>query len=305
MTIPEPATIKSAAPAIAFGLLGIALVGASVPVTGLLDDYPLFAAQSVRYLIGAAGLFGWLVLRGQRLPKLVPRDLLALGAVATLGMVGFSICVLLAQRHADPGFVTAMVGSAPLVLGILAPLLAGRRPGRWVIGGATLVLVGVVVLSGGGSWQGPGLLLACLAMFGEVSFTLFAVGPIRRLGAIGASAYACLIAAIGAGVVSAVAEGPPAWRLPDATETVALIVLGLLVTSVAFVWWFHCVSRIGADRAAVLIGAMPVAGLVASVCLSAQQLTSAALLGAALVAAGCAVGLRRVGPSRPAHRPRA
>ncbi|APU12901.1 MULTISPECIES: EamA family transporter [Actinoalloteichus] len=311
-----PRSARSPGAAVGLGLAGIVLVGGSVPITGLLDDYPLFAAQSLRYLIGALCLLGRLLLRGRspgdrgpadrrqadrgaedrarrgwRLPVPGARDLLALAAVAAFGMVGFSIFVLLAQRHADPGLVAAMVGSAPLLIGILAPLIAGRRPGRAVILGAALVVVGAAVLSGGGSWQGPGLLLAGLALAGEAAFTLFAVGPLRRLGAMATAAYACAVAAIGAGLVSVVAEGPAAWRLPYPAEAVALLVLGVLVTAVAFGWWFHCVSTVGADRASVLIGAMPVAGLGVAVLLGAQELAASALLGAVLVALGCVLGL--------------
>ncbi|ASO18437.1 drug/metabolite transporter (DMT)-like permease [Actinoalloteichus hoggarensis] len=400
-----PARGQSPSPgvAIAAGLAGIVLVGGSVPVTGLLDDYPLFAAQSLRYLIGAACLSGWLLSRERvsagrqaaegttarrvaagprnhgpssrrprrwswrprtpasrspsprvpdvresddgppstvrlrpagpssgRAPSVGPpsgasaspepphvapvrgpgrrtaglpipglRDLLALTAVAATGMVGFSILVLLAQRHADPGLVAAVVGAAPLLIGVLAPLAAGSRPGGRVVLGAVLVVAGAAVLSGGGSWQGPGLLLAGLALVGEASFTLLAAGPVRRLGAMATAAYACLLAGVGAGLVSVVVEGPSTWRIPEVTETAALLVLGVLVTAVAFACWFHCVSIVGADRASLLIGAMPVAGLTAAVLLGMQGLTAAAVLGACLVAVGCVLGL---GARRPGHR---
>jgi drug/metabolite transporter (DMT)-like permease len=72
-----------------------------------------------------------------------------------------------------------------------------------------------------------------------------------------------------------------------------LAVLGVFVTAVAFTGWYTCVAKIGADRAGVLVGLMPVSGLIVSVLLHAQALTVTAVVGAAAVAGGCTLGLHR------------
>jgi drug/metabolite transporter (DMT)-like permease len=76
------------------------------------------------------------------------------------------------------------------------------------------------------------------------------------------------------------------------TDVVALLVLGVLVTAVAFSAWYACVSALGADRAGVLIGLMPVSGFAMSVVLGAQPLTAIGVAGALLVGVGCAIALR-------------
>jgi len=81
--------------------------------------------------------------------------------------------------------------------------------------------------------------------------------------------------------------------VPDARQTFALVVLAVLVTALAFGLWYFSVNRLGSDRAGVLIGLMPVSGLVASVLLGVQDLTLASAAGAATVALGCVIGLRR------------
>jgi drug/metabolite transporter (DMT)-like permease len=266
------------------------LVGLSVPVTGLLDGYPLLAGQALRYGIGALCLLGWLLATGRPVPVPTAKDVVGLSLMVGLGMLGFNAAVLVGQRYATPGFVAAMLGVSPLVLAIVAPVLAGRRPAPFAVVGAGAVGLGVVVLSGGGSWHGPGLLLALVVVACETAFTLGGVGVVRRLGAVAASMWSCVFAAAGGAVLATLwGDG---WPAPTASELTAIAVLGVLVTSVGFAFWYTGVSVLGADRAGVLIGLMPVAGLVTAVLLGRQSLTVVAAAGTLLVAAGCGLGLR-------------
>lgn len=269
------------------------LVGAAVPVTGLLDGYPVLSAQAVRYGIGALLLLGWLLATGRRVPVPTTKDVTSLSVMVVFGMLGFNAAILVGQRYATPGFIAAMLGASPLVLAVAAPALRGRRPSPFVAGGAVVVGLGVVVLSGGGSWHGPGLALALVVMACEVAFTLGGVGVVTRLGAVAASMWSCVGATLGGAVLATVLDGTAAWRMPTATEAGAIVVLGTLVTAVAFGCWYTGVSVLGADRAGVLVGLMPVAGLAAAVALGRQPLTLVAVGGALLVATGCALGLAR------------
>lgn len=261
------------------------LVGGSVPITGMLDGYPILANQAIRYGIGALALLMWL--RG-RLVLPSWRDLPGLLGMVAAGMLGFNAALLIAQRYATPGFVAAVLGASPLVLAIAVPALAGRRPHARAIAGAILVLTGVAVLTGGGSWHGPGLVIALLVLVCEVAFTLTGVGVVRRIGPAAASTWACIGAAVGASVITTWQGG---WALPTWQQATALLVLGTLVTAVAFVFWYSGVSVLGADRAGVLIGLMPLSGLGVAVIVGAQALTITALAGAVVVAVGCAAGL--------------
>jgi drug/metabolite transporter (DMT)-like permease len=279
--------------AIAAGALACVIVGGSVPITGMLDGYPLLTGQALRYALGGLVLLTWAHSRRRPLPLPRGRDLISLVGLAATGMLGFNAALLLAQRYAEPGFVAAMLGGTPLVLAIVAPLMARRRPAPLALAGATVVVVGIVVLSGGGSWHGPGLLLAVLTMLCEASFTLLAVGVVRRLGGFAVSTWCCLLAAVLGAALGTILDGAAVWQLPSVRETLAIVALGILVTAIGFCFWYRAVSTLGADRAGVLIGLMPVSGLVVSVALNVQPLTLASCAGVALVTAGCVVGLRR------------
>jgi drug/metabolite transporter (DMT)-like permease len=273
--------------AIASGAFACVAVGGSVPITGMLDDYPIMAGQAMRYALGGILLLLW---ARRRLPLPAPGDLLSLVGLAATGLLGFNACLVLAQRYADPGFVAAMLGGTPLVLALLAPLLAGRRPAVLTALGAAIVVVGIVVLSGGGSWHGPGLALALLTMLCEAAFTLLAVGVVSRLGGLAVSTWCCLIAAVLGGLLAVAFE--PDWRAPAGRELIALVSLAVVLTAIGFCCWYHAVSKLGPDRAGVLIGLMPVSGLTVSVLLGAQPLTLVSCIGIALVTLGCLLGLQ-------------
>lgn len=267
------------------GASAATIVGASVPVTGMLDGYPLLTGQAMRYALGGGVLLLVALLSGTRLPLPSPRDLPALLGLVITGMLGFNAVLIAAQRYAEPGFIAAVLGATPVVLA----LVASHRSVAAMVG-AVVVGAGVVVLSGGGAWHGPGLLLALLTMAGEVCFTLFAVRVVRRLGVLAVSTWTCLLAGVIGAVLGTFVGG---WRLPDVRQGVALLLLATLVTALAFGLWYFAVSSLGAGRAGVLIGLMPVSGLVASVLLGAEHLTMTAVAGALTVALGCVIGLRQ------------
>ncbi|WP_157440280.1 DMT family transporter [Actinokineospora inagensis] len=273
--------------AVGAGLSASIMVGGSVPLSGMLVHYPLFTAQAARYGAGAIFLVVWAFARRVPVNKPKSRDLPALLAIVTTGMLGFNAVMIGAQRYAEPGLVAAVLGGSPLVLAALGPLTAGKHPAVRTLLGAAVVVAGVVVLSGGGSWHGPGLALAVLTMLCEASFTLFAVGVIKRLGGLSVAIWCHVIAAVAGGIIAAAIEP---WRAPTSKELTALCAVAVL-TVVAFVVWYQAVGVLGADRAGVLIGVMPGAGLAVSIALGVQGLTVQAIAGVALVGAGCVIGL--------------
>ncbi|OXM50848.1 EamA family transporter [Amycolatopsis thailandensis] len=275
------------------GVLGVLIVGASVPVTGMLDGYPVITGQALRYALAGALLLAWARLRGQPMPLPGRRDWPALIALAATGMIGFQACLLFAQRYAEPGLVAAFLGGTPLVLALAAPLAKGKRPSWAPVAGAVLAGLGIAVLSGGGAARWQGLVLAALAMVCEALFTLLAVGVLERLGALATATWSCCAAGVGGAVVGTVADPSAAWVWPDGRELIALGYLTVVVTAIAFLLWYSAVSMLGADRAGVLVGLMPVSGLAVSLLLDMQDFRFSQLIGVALVSSGVVLGLRR------------
>ncbi|WP_218957377.1 DMT family transporter [Streptomyces sp. UH6] len=277
------------------------LVGTSTAVSATIADYPVFAGQALRYGLAAVILLA--VVRQQRLPRvrLTPRDVLLLLALAATGLAGFNVFLVEATRHAGPAMIAAVVGAVPLVLALVGPLMERRRPAPRTVGAAVVVALGTAVAAGLGSGSMTGFLLALGALAGEVAFSLLAVPLLPKLGPLRVAAYPAALSVPMLLVASLVMEGTASLRLPTSGEAAAFGYLGAIVTAAAFFLWYDALRRLGADRAGLFAGLVPVGALLTTVVLGIGHAGPADVTGALLVAAGVAVGMRT---PRPAGDPR-
>ncbi|WP_019629475.1 DMT family transporter [Actinomadura atramentaria] len=303
MTISDSPPVSAGIPRAMLGAaLGMALVGMLPAVSKTIEGYPALGGQAVRYA-AAAALLGLLVRRAGAPPvRLRARDLVLLAALAATGLAGFNLCVLAAVRDTSPATTGTVIGASPVVLAVAAPLLARRaRPAPAVVAGAVAVAAGAALATGFGDATARGLAFSAGALAGEVCFSLLAVPLLPRLGPLRVSAYTAALAApmlLAAGVA---VDGTGVVRVPSAEELAGLLFLAVVITTVAFVLWYGAVARIGADRAGLFTGVLPVSAVATTVVCGLGTPGPAALAGSALVAAGVVAGVA-VRPGRPEAR---
>jgi drug/metabolite transporter (DMT)-like permease len=274
------------------------LVGTSTAVSATVAGYPVLTGQALRYALAAAILLA--VVRHRRLPRAgpTPRDVLLLAALAATGLAGFNIFLVEATRHASPSMIGTVVGAVPVVLAIAGPLTQRRRPAARTVGAALVVALGAAVAAGSGGGGARGVLLSLGALTCEVAFSLLAVPLLPRLGPLRVAAYPAALSApmlLAAGVA---VDGTSALRLPTPAEAAAFGYLGVLVTAVAFFLWYDALRRLGADRAGLFAGLVPVGSLLTTVALGLGEAGPADVAGAVLVGLGVVIGLRQ--PARGA-----
>ncbi|MFJ8751542.1 DMT family transporter [Streptomyces sp. NPDC102441] len=281
------------------------LVGTSTAVSATIADYPVLTGQALRYALAAAILLA--VVRRRRLPRahLTPRDFLLLAALAATGLVGFNIFLVEATRHASPAMIGTVVGAIPVVLALVGPLTQRRRPAARIVGAAAVVTLGAAVAAGFGGGSPHGLLLSLGALVGEVAFSLLALPLLPKLGPLRVAAYPAALSVPVLLAVSVALDGGSALRLPTPTEAAAFGYLGALVTAIAFFLWYDALRRLGADRAGLFAGLVPVGALLTSAVLGLGGTGLADVAGALIVATGVAVGLRQPagGPGRRVTAP--
>jgi drug/metabolite transporter (DMT)-like permease len=270
-----------------------ALVGSLVAASDSVESYPLAEGQFLRYLLAATAL---LALARGRLPRLSAREALGLTALAATGLVLFNVFVVEGVRETDPATVGVIVGCVPVVLAIAGPLLE-RRP---VSGRVAVAAVVVAVGAAGVQWTDgaitpAGLMLALGALSCEAAFSLLAAPHLARLGPLAVSAYACILA-LPLLAAWSLAAGGPQLPTPDATEALALVYLGLAVTTLGFLCWYTAVGILGVERAGLLSGLLPVSALACSAAIGAAAVTPARLAAVAVVAAGITAGVRATAP---------
>ncbi len=275
------------------------LVGSLTAVSATVAPYPVYGGQAVRYAVAALILLAVARLRGgARPPAPVWWQWPMIAALAATGLVGFNVCIIEGTHYTSPATIGTVIGAVPIVLAVVAPLMARRRPAPRVVAAAVVVAAGAGVANGLGGGDPRGLLLALGAMVGEICFSLLAVPLLPRLGAVRVSAYSSAAAVPMLLVAGLLTDGTAILRVPTLSEAAGLAYLSLVITAGAFIVWYDALTRIGADRAGLFAGLIPVASVVTTMLLGLRSPGTTDLAGALLVGCGVVSGL-----SAPANRP--
>ncbi|WP_344099032.1 DMT family transporter [Myceligenerans crystallogenes] len=285
---PRPRT----APGAVLAVVAMSCVGSQVAVSAWLTDAPLFTSQALRYVIASALVLVVVRVAGLRVPRPRGAEWAWLAGVALSGLVLFNVGVVRGVAHAEPAVVGVAVAAVPVVLALAGPLAARRRPAGLVVAGAVLVTLGAVLVQGGGRTDAAGIGWALLVLACECGFTLLAVPVLARLGALGVSVHAIWMAAAGLGVLGLVTEGPGAILTLGPGELLAIGYIAVVVTVIGFLSWYTAVGRLGAGRAGLFTGVVPLVATAGGVLLGGPPPGPVVWAGVAVVVAGVVVGLR-------------
>jgi drug/metabolite transporter (DMT)-like permease len=172
-----------------------------------------------------------------------------------------------------------IIGASPVLLA-----LAGRT--RRILAAAGIVVAGAALVNGADSRiSALGLTIAIVGLGCEVGFTLLAAPLLPRLGPMRVAAWSAILATLELAILSR-GDVPT----PTVDEAAAIAYLAVITTALAFVLWFGAVGQLGAARAGLLIGFMPIAAVAVDAALNGRTPSTADLAGTALVAAGIAFG---------------
>jgi drug/metabolite transporter (DMT)-like permease len=166
-----------------------------------------------------------------------------------------------------------------------------------VLVAAVTVTCGAALVQGLGRTDAAGVAWAAVVLGCETGFTLLAIPVLGRHGPWGVSVHTTWMAAVIFAGLGLAHEGPAAITRLDRADWLAIGYLAVAVTAVAFVLWYSSVARLGAARAGLLTGIVPVAAAVTGVLLGGPAPAPLVWAGIAVVAAGLAIGL-------PGGRPR-
>lgn len=281
----------------------MSIVGTLTAVSAIISRYPVYGGQAVRYAVAALILLVVVRLRGRSglarsarpapRPRPTRREWLLIAALAATGLAGFNVCIVEGTRYASPATIGTVIGAVPIVFSLVVPLMERRRPAPRLVAAAVVVTVGAGLANGLGGGSLPGLLLALGALAGEVSFSLLAIPLLPRLGPLRVSAYSAAAAAPMLLVAGLVVDGAGVLRTPTPKETAGLAYLSLFVTAGAFIVWYDALGRIGADRAGLFAGLIPVSAAATTFLLGLRAPGVGELAGALLVGCGVVIGLAR------------
>jgi len=198
-----------------------------------------------------------------------------------------------AERRLSSSLTGLPVAAVPLIGAVLQRLTRGddrMDPGR--AAGLVVGLVGVAVL------VGLNVSFKDLGAVGEVGLVAigYATGPIiiarrlPRLPAVGVVAASLAITAVGYAPF-ALPQLPT--TLPSGRVLLAVGILGIVCTALAFLLFFALIGEVGPVRATVITYFNPAVALLLGVALLHEPLTVGAIIGFGLILVGSVLATRR------------
>lgn len=253
-------------------------------------------------VLGRTGLAALILLpiaaaRGELRPLLRHWKALLLFTVAELAVPWLLLSEV--ETRLSSSLTGLLIAAVPLVGAVLGWVTgADRLDGRRMTG-LGIGLAGVVALAGLDLGAGNAVALLELA----VVAIGYALGPFvlargladaPRLGVVAAALTITALAYLPVGV----AQLPSTW--PGPSVVVAVIVLALLCTAVAFILFYALIDEVGPVRATVITYVNPAVAVVLGVLFLHESLSWSIAAGFALILAGSVLATRR---SRPAPAP--
>jgi len=261
-----------------------------------------FQVVFIRTGIAAVGINIVLLLLGKRMPlnlkKLFPLIVIGIGNTT----IPFAL-ITWGEVTIDSGLAAVLQSSAAFFTMLLAHFaFTDERLSVKKIVGLSLGFIGVVTLASR-SWASgtlvinelTGALAVVLASLFYAVFTIYSRKQINaRYEPIVVSAGAMTFAAISSGIAMILApyfNGQPAVMLSEVSPNVLLAIglLGLINTFVAYLLFYWVVQQLGAGRASMVTYVVPAVGLILGVIILNEPLDWQIIVGALLIFAGIAV----------------
>jgi drug/metabolite transporter (DMT)-like permease len=191
-----------------------------------------------------------------------------------------------AERHVTSSLAGLLMAAVPLVGALLSRFTGAHEPlGFRRFAGLLVGFAGVTALLGLDLGASGGLVIAELAVV-VVCYAVGALvigrylGDVPPLAAITASLALCAVVYAPFGIAQLPAT------LPSREVLFAVVVLGVVCTSAAFLLFFALIAEIGAVRATVVTYVNPAVAVLAGVALLGEPLTAGTVVGFVLILAG-------------------
>lgn len=261
-----------------------------------LRDFSPVAVVGVRVLLGALVMLALPVTR-TTLRSLHGRYHLLAGLAVTQVVLPF-LLITVGEEYVTSSLAGILIATQPVLVAVLTPMFGRHhRIGTRVWLGLGLGLLGVAAMLGldlsgdRAALVASGFILVAALSYAVAIFLVQRWMPdVSPVGASGAML-----------VASAVLLTPPALvilptRLPGADSVIALLVLGILGTGVAFLLYFVLLTDAGTGPAALVSYLTPPFSLAYGALLLDERVTPAAAGGLALILAGAWLTTRPTAP---------
>lgn len=284
--------------------LAMVIVGSSVAAGKIMAAaMPIFLASALRFALALLLLVPILRLKEGGLPRLSARSWGILALQSLFGSFLFTVFLLYGLRLTTSSAAGVITSATPACIGLIAWIFLRERPGRAEACGILLSVAGVMLVNAAGGSGEPGEpgepgatlspLLGNLLVMGAVVFeSLFLLlrkAVPERISPLGVSTVISFFGLLWFLPMAAYEAAGTDFALVGAAGWLSTIYYGVVVTVLAYLFWFSGITKVSAATAGVMTGVMPVSALVLSALVLGERLTPAHIAGCACVLAGIAL----------------
>lgn len=265
------------------------------------EEIPPFLAITVRCLLGAGILFGWLALR-RRVQRATPRQWAAAILSGGLLFAAGQAVLAWAEQRVPSGSAALLLATIPLWMVLLDAVRSRRPPGQHVMAGTALGMVGVALLSGGaGTAPLADQLWLLMAALAWALGSLVARQQLSGVPAFQSTAMQLAGGGIVLALVSSASGELAAWSPAVVTGRAVgalayLVIGGTVVGFVAYTWLLRVTTPEAVGTYAFV---NPVVALALAWAVGDQAMTPVTALAAALIV-GSVLLIRRRPSAQPA-----
>ncbi len=238
--------------------------GANFVLAGVvLADLPPLWAAALRFLLGAALMLAIAVRREEGLLPLAKRHGAAYLLLGLVGIAAFNLFFFHAMRTTSADNGALIMATNPLLTTLLAALILGERAGGRHLAALPVALAGVViVISHGDLGRLARLQLAegdLLMLAANGTWALCNVLSRRLMPQGSPLGNTALMMTAGAAILSAAAlAGDAHFALPGPRAALALAVMAVGGTVLAYLFWGIGIRQLGAGRTSLFLNLVPV-----------------------------------------------
>jgi drug/metabolite transporter (DMT)-like permease len=259
-----------------------------------LDHLPPAFLALGRLAIAAAVL--WPIVRTLDASATAPGrgDAWRIVAMGAVGFAGAYACSHWGLARSTATNAALLIVVEPVSIMLLSPPLLGERLRRREAVGATVALLGVVIVVLDGvpgltralapHWRGDLLLVAAGVAYG--AYTLIGRDVLARHRPLVVTARSIAWGAVVMVPLAAVEWLGGVRPEPSLAAVGGLIYLAVVITALGYLVWNWALARVSAPRASIFLTVQPIGGAVLAVVLLGEPLTMSTVAGAVLLALG-------------------
>lgn len=270
--------------------------GANFVLAGpVLADLPPLWAAAMRFALGAVLMFAIAAVRREKLLAMFRQHALKYLLMGAIGIAGFNLFFFYAMQTASANSAALIMATNPLLTALLAVAFLGERISNRHLVALPLALVGVaIVISQGDLVKLEHLSFArgdLLMLAANLAWAMYNVLTRKLMPQGSAIANSSLVMTTGAILLVLIALGSNSQiHALDAKAGVALAIMVVGGTVLAYLFWNIGIAHLGAARTSIFLNLVPVFAMLIGGFMGTLP-TSAQIIGGLLVLGGVTISM--------------